>query len=127
MMSLRIILRAYKLKRAVKRLRRAKENSLRIHNGKRPRYPWYEELWTWFLDCLKNNFCKAFCPCCLHPQIRKEDGVNVESFFRSEIILKSLSTCIYIEGYSDMAKESGLATGDNGDKDVPGAYLQTLP
>ncbi|KAF8795729.1 DC-STAMP domain-containing protein 2 [Argiope bruennichi] len=82
MISLRIILRAYKLKRAVKRLKRAKENALRIHHGKRPRYPWYEELWTWFLECLKNNFCKTFCPCCLHPQMRKEDGVNTESFFR---------------------------------------------
>ncbi|GFU28540.1 DC-STAMP domain-containing protein 2 [Nephila pilipes] len=85
MVNLKIILRAYRLKRATKRLRRAKENALRIHHGKRPRYPWYEECWRCIVGCLKNYCCKAFCPCCLHPKMIKkdeEDAIYSKSFWR---------------------------------------------
>ncbi|GFY62912.1 uncharacterized protein TNIN_119121 [Trichonephila inaurata madagascariensis] len=81
-----IILRAYRLKRATKRLRRARENALRIHRGQKPRYPCFEECWRCIVGCLKNYFCKAFCPCCLHPKVRKkeeeEEDNNSKSFWR---------------------------------------------
>ncbi|XP_035204929.1 DC-STAMP domain-containing protein 2-like, partial [Stegodyphus dumicola] len=79
-----LVLKAYKLKRAAKRLMKAKKNALRICRGERPHYPWYEEIWTWCVECLKNNFCKAFCPCWLSRKKREdrfEDSYS-KSFLR---------------------------------------------
>ncbi|XP_054713566.1 DC-STAMP domain-containing protein 2-like [Uloborus diversus] len=79
-----LVLKAFKLKRAANRLMLAKENALRRHRGERERYPFYEECWTWMVDCVKNNFCKAFCPCCLARKKKKGPGPEnySENFLR---------------------------------------------
>ncbi|KAG8194731.1 hypothetical protein JTE90_026380 [Oedothorax gibbosus] len=79
-----LLLRAYKLKRAAKRLRRAKENALRVHRGERPRYPCHEECCTWCCTCLRDSCCNTFCPCCVHPRMRTAiDGTRyADTFWR---------------------------------------------
>ena len=77
-----IVLKAFKLKRAAKRLMLAKENALRIHKGQRPKYPWYEEIFRWIVECLKNNFCTTFCPCCIRSKKAKQEKSYSEAFLR---------------------------------------------
>lgn len=77
-----IVLKAFQLKRATKRLMLAKENALRIQKGERPRYPWYEEIFNWTVECVKNNFCAAFCPCCIRSKKAKHAGEYSEDFLR---------------------------------------------
>nr|XP_042908328.1 DC-STAMP domain-containing protein 2 [Parasteatoda tepidariorum] len=46
---------AFKVYRAAKRFKRARMNSLRVSRGERARYPWYEECWTWMMECCPTN------------------------------------------------------------------------
>ncbi|XP_071104714.1 DC-STAMP domain-containing protein 2-like [Haliotis cracherodii] len=61
------IVQAFKVKAALERLARAKENALREMAGLPPIRPWYEDFYISCMGGLKQMCCKAFCPCCLKP------------------------------------------------------------
>ncbi|XP_046552587.1 DC-STAMP domain-containing protein 2-like [Haliotis rubra] len=61
------IIQAFKVKAALGRLARAKENALRAMAGLPPIRPWYEDCYISCMRGLKQMCCKAFCPCCIKP------------------------------------------------------------
>ncbi|XP_067118589.1 DC-STAMP domain-containing protein 2-like [Centruroides vittatus] len=69
----------WKVGRALKRLQRAQENSMRINRGEKPKRTVFEILWKFVVTILK-VMANFLCPFCLHHPDRKKGPVK--QFFR---------------------------------------------
>jgi hypothetical protein len=72
MMQIKMILKAFKLKRKLKRLKLAKENTLRIEQGLDPIIPCTEKFVMYAIDMPKEFIYKACCPCCVYDRYRHQ-------------------------------------------------------
>ncbi|OQV13042.1 DC-STAMP domain-containing protein 2 [Hypsibius exemplaris] len=72
MMQIKMALKAFKLKRKLKRLKLAKENTLRIEQGLDPIIPWTEQFIMYAITMPKEFVYKALCPCCVYDRYRHE-------------------------------------------------------
>ncbi|XP_069113575.1 DC-STAMP domain-containing protein 2-like [Argopecten irradians] len=65
-MNPKIIIKAIKIKIALKRLSKAKENAVRIHRGLPPLVPWYRQCYICCMSSIRRACCRLFCPCCIY-------------------------------------------------------------
>ena len=72
MMQVKMVLKAFKLKRKLKRLKLAKENTLRIEQGLDPVMPWTEKFTMYAITMPKEFIYKALCPCCVYDRYRHQ-------------------------------------------------------
>ncbi|XP_033753894.1 DC-STAMP domain-containing protein 2-like [Pecten maximus] len=69
-MNPKIIIKAIKIKIALRRLSKAKENAIRIHMGLPPLRPWYRQCYISCISSLRQACCRVFCPCCIYDSPR---------------------------------------------------------
>ncbi|XP_052098978.1 DC-STAMP domain-containing protein 2-like [Mytilus californianus] len=70
---LSLIIKAIKVKIALNRLSRLKENAVREHMGLPPKTKWTEECYEGFMSSLRTACCEIFTPCCILGKIKRPE------------------------------------------------------